>query len=120
MQVNDAQLLKYGRHLRLPNGAKMIIGRNELENTLLKGLKTPKYEVIELGDLIGAYSLVDEKISEKDLELALKIALTYTKHEVGKSYELRFKDKSYKSIAFEDKKKSIHFSFLKLKKIQKP
>ncbi len=39
MQVNDAQLLKYGRHLRLPNGAKMIIGRNELENTLLKGLK---------------------------------------------------------------------------------
>ncbi|EPG0796202.1 ATP-binding protein [Campylobacter coli] len=116
MQVNDAQLLKYGRHLRLPNGAKMIIGRNELENTLLKGLKTPKYEVIEqglktpkyevieLGDLIGAYSLLSANADEKDLELALKIALTYTKHEANKSYELRFKDKSYKSIAFEDKK----------------
>ncbi|EAH4945885.1 7-cyano-7-deazaguanine synthase [Campylobacter jejuni] len=109
MQVNDAQLLKYGRHLRLPNGAKMIIGRNELENTLLKSLKTPKYEVIELGDLIGAYSLVDEKISEKDLELALKIALTYTKHETGKSYELKFKNRIYKNLAFEDKKEISPF-----------
>ncbi|MCE3579747.1 ATP-binding protein, partial [Campylobacter jejuni] len=66
-------------------------------------LKTPKYEAIEIGDLIGAYSLVDEKISEKDLELALKIALTYTKHEAGKSYELKFKNQAYTSIAFENK-----------------
>ncbi|MBM0637260.1 MnmA/TRMU family protein [Campylobacter sp. VicNov18] len=109
MQVNDAQLLKYGRHLRLPEGSKMIIGRNELENTLLKALKTPKYEAIDLKDLIGAYSLVDEKISNKDLELALKIALSYSKHEVGKSYELGFKNQSYKSIAFEDKKNIAEF-----------
>ncbi|RQD68183.1 ATP-binding protein [Campylobacter hepaticus] len=109
MQVNDAQLLKYGRHLRLPHGAKMIIGRNELENAILKNLKTPKYEVIELKNLIGAYSLVDEKISEKDLELAMKIALSYTKHEIGKSYELSFKNKTYQSIAFEDKNSISQF-----------
>ena len=103
MQVNDAQILKYGRHLRLPDGAKMIVGRNELENELLRNLKTSKYEVIELGNLIGAYSLVDEKISSKDLELALKIALTYTKHEVNKSYELKFKNQTHISTAFENK-----------------
>lgn len=82
----------------------MIIGRNELENELLRNLKTSKYEVIELGDLIGAYSLLSENAGEKDLELALKIALTYTKHEANKSYELRFKNQNYTSIAFEDKK----------------
>ncbi|TEY08951.1 ATP-binding protein, partial [Campylobacter sp. US18a] len=76
---------------------------------LLRNLKTSKYEAIELGDLIGAYSLVDEKISEKDLELALKIALTYTKHETGKSYELKFKNRIYKNLAFEDKKEISPF-----------
>ncbi len=103
MQVNDAQLLKYGRHLRLPKGAKMIIGRNELENELLRRLKTHKYEQIELFDLVGAFSLLDKDASKKDLELALKIALTYTKNEKGKSYKLGFKDKIYQSIGFEDK-----------------
>lgn len=104
MEVNDAQLLKYGRHLRLPNGAKMIVGRNELENELLRNLKTQKYEEIELGELVGAYSLVDANISKEDLELALKIALTYSKNERDKSYELKFKGEKFQTQAFADKK----------------
>lgn len=103
MQVNDAQLLKYGRHLRLPNGSKMIVGRNELENELLRKLKTDKYEEIKLFDLIGAYSLVNENINKQDLELALKIALTYTKHNANKEYDLGFKNDVYKVKSFENK-----------------
>ncbi|TQR33740.1 ATP-binding protein [Campylobacter sp. MIT 99-7217] len=103
MQVNDAQLLKYGRHLRLENGAKMIVGRNELENELLRGLKTDKYEEIKLFDLVGAYSLVDKNINENDLNLALKIALSYSKAEPQKEYELGFKDKLYKASSLADK-----------------
>ena len=103
MQVNDAQLLKYGRHLRLENGAKMIVGRNELENELLRGLKTDKYEEIKLFDLVGAYSLVDKNINENDLSLALKIALSYSKAEPKKAYKLGFKDKIFTSLAFDDK-----------------
>lgn len=109
IQVNDAQLLKYGRHLRLPEGAKMIIGRNELENELLRSLKTQKYEVIGLKDLIGAYSLLSKNASVKDLELALKIALTYTKCQKNKSYELEFKGQSLISSAFDDKSKISEF-----------
>ncbi|KGI56069.1 MnmA/TRMU family protein [Campylobacter sp. MIT 97-5078] len=103
MQVNDAQLLKYGRHLRLPNGAKMIVGRNELENQLLRGLKTDKYEEIKLGEIVGAYSLVDQNISKEDLNLALKIALSYAKTEPNKSYELGFKDELFTQSPFENK-----------------
>lgn len=103
MQVNDAQMLKYGRHLRLPENAKMIVGRNEIENEFLRALKTDKYEVIELGDLIGAYSLVDKNISENDLHLACKIALTYAKTTPNQHYELKFKDKTYSAQAFTDK-----------------
>ncbi|MBK1992167.1 MnmA/TRMU family protein [Campylobacter sp. 2018MI35] len=109
MQVNDAQLLKYGRHLRLPNNSKMIIGRNELENELLKNLKTPKYEEIKLFDLVGAYSLVNANINEEDLNLALKIALTYTKCKESKKYKLGFKDKIYECEALKDKEQIKEF-----------
>ncbi|EAH7031305.1 ATP-binding protein [Campylobacter lari] len=105
MQVNDAQLLKYGRHLRLPNRSKMIVGRNELENQFLKELKTQKYEELKLFDLIGAYSLVDENINPQDLELALSIALTYAKTQNNTKYKIGFKDKIFQSMAFEDKNK---------------
>lgn len=103
MSVNDAQLLKYGRHLRLPNKAKMIVGRNELENELLKALQTPKYEQIKLFELVGAYSLVSENIGREDLHLALKIALTYAKTTAGQSYKIGFKDEFFTATPFEDK-----------------
>ncbi|WP_270964820.1 ATP-binding protein [Campylobacter upsaliensis] len=109
MEVNDAQLLKYGRHLRLPKGAKMIVGRNELENELLRTLKTRKYEEIKLFDLIGAYSLVSSDICEEDLNLALKIALTYTKNDPKASYKLGFKEQEFQCQAFEDKAKLGEF-----------
>lgn len=109
MQVNDAQLLKYGRHLRLPNGAKMIVGRNELENQFLKELKTDKYEEIKLTNLIGAYSLLSKNADAKDLELALKIALTYAKTEIDKEYQISFKDQIYTSKAYENKEQVSQF-----------
>ena len=109
MGVNDAQLLKYGRHLRLPKGAKMIIGRNELENELLRNLKTPKYEEIKLFDLVGAYSLVSSDICEEDLNLALQIALTYTKNNPENFYELGFKGEKFQTKAYEDKARINEF-----------
>ncbi len=170
MGVNDAQLLKYGRHLRLPNGAKMIVGRNELENELLRALKTPKYEEIELFEVVGAYSLVNfggnsslnlgsslnsvsnlnfgasgvgnsrsggdfdlnnaensrfdgdfdlsntensrgntDFIDESDLNLALKIALTYAKTQPDKSYKIGFKGQIYTASPLRDKKEIEKF-----------
>ncbi|WP_291950222.1 argininosuccinate synthase [Campylobacter sp.] len=109
MQVNDAQLLKYGRHLRLPYGSKMIVGRNELENRFLKELKTDKYEELKLFDLVGAYSLVDKNINDKDLNLAFNIALTYAKTQPNTSYNIGFKEKIFKSVAFDDKNKIQEF-----------
>ncbi len=42
--AKDAQILKFGRHLRLNGGAKMIIGRNESENLALRDLKNAKFD----------------------------------------------------------------------------
>lgn len=109
MGVNDAQMLKYGRHLRLPEGTKMIVGRNELENELLRGLKTSDYDEIGLGEVVGAYSLVGKNISQNDLNLALKIALTYAKTEPSKCYEITFCGKFYKAQPFAKKEEVARF-----------
>ena len=34
--LNDAKLLRYGRHFRLPGGTKAVVGRNEEENLVLE------------------------------------------------------------------------------------
>lgn len=103
MSVNEAQMLKFGRHLRLPKGAKMIVGRDEGENALLEALKTPKYEQIKLFELVGAFSLVNADICKEDLNLALKIALTYAKTKPENAYKVGFKDELFRTSPFENK-----------------
>lgn len=103
LDVNDFELLKYGRHLRLPHFAKMIVGRNELENELLKTLKTSKYEPIDIFETVGAYSLVSKDIDKEDLNLAVKIALTYAKTTATQSYKVAFGSELFYASPFENK-----------------
>ena len=42
MTSADMQLLRLGRHLRLTNGTKMVIGRDENDNAKLLTLNNPK------------------------------------------------------------------------------
>jgi tRNA-specific 2-thiouridylase len=74
----DIPTLKYGRQLRLPDGAKFIIGRNEEENTKLEEIENPKYIHINT-DLFGPHSLISSNASEADKTLAAKFVLAYCK-----------------------------------------
>ena len=54
--IRDIQLLKYGRHIRLMSGAKVIVGRNEEENKTLLQFLNPgdmALEVIGTGSPIA-------------------------------------------------------------------
>ncbi|MFZ3052410.1 MAG: argininosuccinate synthase domain-containing protein [Sulfuricurvum sp.] len=74
----DIPTLKYGRQLRLPDGAKFIIGRNEEENTKLEELENPKYMHINT-PLFGPHCLISVNASESDKLLAAKFVLAYCK-----------------------------------------
>ncbi|MDD5359101.1 MAG: argininosuccinate synthase [Sulfurovaceae bacterium] len=76
--VDDIEVLKFGRHFRLPDGAKLIIGRNEEDNNSLENIKTTKFIEFKL-PIIGPSSLISKNASLKDKELGAKIALTYAK-----------------------------------------
>ncbi|MDA3078259.1 argininosuccinate synthase [Campylobacter sp. JMF_06 NA1] len=100
----DAEILKFGRHLRLSGGAKMIIGRNEDDNARLRNIQNPKFVRIKfIEPLVGAYSLISRGASRDDMELAAKFALTYMKFQPSKSYEVIIENEKFMATPFEDK-----------------
>jgi tRNA U34 2-thiouridine synthase MnmA/TrmU len=53
---NDLNLLRVGRHFRLSDHAKLVVGRDEKENDLIESLRRPDdyiMEVLEFGSPIG-------------------------------------------------------------------
>jgi len=84
--MTDIYLLRYGRHLRLPTGIKLIVGRNEQENTVLRAwVKNGDYLVLEARDVAGPVVLVKNTTSQADIELAARICLAYSDYRGGDS-----------------------------------
>ncbi|MFY9142147.1 argininosuccinate synthase domain-containing protein [Sulfuricurvum sp.] len=77
-EVADIPTLKYGRQLRLPDGAKLIIGRDADDNAILKTIENRKYIHIDT-DLFGPHSLISANASDSDKMLAAKLILAYCK-----------------------------------------
>ena len=84
MELQDSTIVKIGRYMVLPNGARAIIGRNENENAKLD-LPNPAMEKIVLLESIGPLGLVEKDASKEDKILAARITLGYAK--IAKSYE---------------------------------
>ncbi|MDD2950666.1 MAG: ATP-binding protein, partial [Sulfuricurvum sp.] len=78
LTIEDIPTLKYGRQLRLPEGAKFIIGRNAEDNAILEAIENPKYIHIDT-ELFGPHSLISHDASDNDKMLAAKLMLAYCK-----------------------------------------
>lgn len=74
----DIPTLKYGRQLRLPDGAKLIIGRDQDENIKLEEIENPKFIHINT-ELFGPHSLLSMNATQEDKLLAAKLVLAYCK-----------------------------------------
>ncbi len=96
----DIPVMKYGRHLRLAEGAKLVIGRNKDENAPLQEIDNPKYIHIKTVGIPGPHSLLRSTASPADKELAARIILTYTKANPDEEYELDFDGEKLKARPF--------------------
>ncbi|CZE46222.1 argininosuccinate synthase domain-containing protein [Campylobacter geochelonis] len=100
----DTQILKFGRHLRLDDGAKVIIGRDEKDNEGLERVQNPKFSHIALpDDMVGAYSLISKNASKNDKLKACKFALTYAKTSPNLEYEVAIDGEKFIASPFESK-----------------
>ena len=75
--MEGVKLLKYGRHFRF-NGAKIIIGRNELENNFLVHLKGPDGIIMEASNVKGPITLIQGNIEAAVIKFAARLTLRYS------------------------------------------
>ena len=89
LEVADIDLLKFGRHFRLPNGAKLVVGRHQEDNEALQKVDNPDYRPIRL-PVAGPFSLLHREATLEEIALALRIALTYGKSDPSQSYTVTY------------------------------
>jgi tRNA-specific 2-thiouridylase len=102
-EVKDIPVMKFGRHLRLPDGAKLVVGRNKDENEHLQNIVNDKYYHIKTLGLPGPHSLLSKSASRADKELAAKIILTYCKTKEDKIYTLVFDNEELQALPFDSR-----------------
>ena len=73
--TTDFNILKLGRHFRLPSGEKLIISRNESENRRLEAMGKGRLTLVVSQDAPGPVVAIDNlnsRIPEKELTLAFR------------------------------------------------
>ncbi len=73
----QVQLLAVGRHLRLPSGCKVVVGRHERENEYLAALDV-EGTLLTTVDHPGPVTLVSGKPTGDEIELAARVTAGYS------------------------------------------
>ena len=95
-EVRDIPVMKFGRHLRISDVAKLVVGRNKEENEHLQNIDNDKYYHIKTVGLPGPHALLSKSATDEDKELATKIVLTYCKTSTESEYTLSYDDEEVK------------------------
>jgi len=75
---NDIDLLKVGRHFRLDEHTKLVVGRGKEENANISLLALPDDIKLEAKDVMGPTALLRGKTADQHKELAASITLRYS------------------------------------------
>lgn len=77
----DIELLSIGRHFRLEDGEKLILGRNESENDRLESLWEGPYSMFQPIDFKGPTGLLKGEPTDRNLSVVAAIMGAYGKQE---------------------------------------
>jgi tRNA-specific 2-thiouridylase len=75
---NDIDLLKLGRHLRLSEGSKLVVGRDVLENSEIPTLSRGSDALLEVETIPGPIGLLRGLYGDAELSLAASIVARYS------------------------------------------
>ncbi len=75
--VRDVELLKFSRQFRLPDGGRIIVGRNRADNMALKALANEGRTILHTVNVPGPTAAVLGEIPEEDLLRAAAIIADY-------------------------------------------
>ena len=75
--TNDIDLLKIGRHFRFDGNTKLVVGRNQDENGIIKALALDADILLEAKDHVGPVTLIRGENAQDHVELGAAITLRY-------------------------------------------
>ncbi len=76
--INDIDLLKIGRHFRLDEQTKLVVGRNKDENEMIKAIALPGDILLEAKDHVGPISILRGKNAQNHVRFASSVTLRYS------------------------------------------
>ncbi|MDR2699722.1 MAG: hypothetical protein LBC12_02765 [Nitrososphaerota archaeon] len=97
---SDTALLRFGRHFRLDKN-KIIVGRNEVENKILRSFKGKNEYYFELPDIVGPITILQGVKTIKAIQAAAQLTAFYSDAKTGKvkvSYGKDTLDKTIETI----------------------
>lgn len=76
--MRDITLLKYGRHFRLLSGAKVMVGRDEQENSIIRRLAEEGDLLLETVGFGSPITMLKGMRAEEDVRIAASICARYS------------------------------------------
>ncbi|MDR4507546.1 MAG: hypothetical protein MRJ65_04800 [Candidatus Brocadiaceae bacterium] len=86
--VNDVNLLKAGRHFRLDQHTKAIVGRNDEDNTRVESLSREDDYLLRLVDMPGPLTVVRGEITEEKIQMAARLTARYGRTQIFSSVKV--------------------------------
>lgn len=77
LDVKDIELLRIGRHFRLNDNVKLIVGRNAQDNAQLLDVASDKNIILNVDDIPGPVAILPSTVSADNLKLAAEISARY-------------------------------------------
>jgi tRNA-uridine 2-sulfurtransferase len=77
-QIRDLELLKYGRHFRISDNCKVIVGRNNADNDSIQAQVQKEDFVLFMADFPGPQVIVPYGGNEEELSIAASLCVRYS------------------------------------------
>jgi tRNA-specific 2-thiouridylase len=77
-EIFQIELLKFGRHFRLGEGAKLVVGRNKDENQRLFSLAAEKAVILKPVSIPGPTAVLTGRLTPPLIGLALEVTAAYS------------------------------------------
>jgi len=81
--LRDVELLKWGRHLRLPSARRLVVGRVHADNLKLQELARGDDLLLRVKGIPGPTGVLAAETSQSEVELAAHIVAAYSDAETG-------------------------------------
>jgi len=97
--LQEVELLKWGRHLRLPSGRRLVVGRIHADNLKLQELARKEDLLLQVEGVPGPTGLLAAETSQQEVELAANIVAAYSDAETGKEAIVALSGKEKREIS---------------------